>query len=261
MLGISQSTTSLHVRKLEDLLGRVLLTRDTHAVSITEDGELLMGYARSMIDTNNRAFEQLSASAIRGRVRLGASEDFVLGRLPSALRNFRQSHPLVDIELTVGVSAVLTEKLKRRELDVVLGKRLPGERHGNIVFRDETVWLAQADFEFDPKEPIPLIVYPAPSVSRTLALRALEEAGADWRIVCSASSLSGQFAAAAAGLGVVPLARTLSPANLREVPAAVGLPVMSPSEFVVFSAPWANEPSLALSKALLADSTKIHSLL
>jgi DNA-binding transcriptional LysR family regulator len=249
------------VRKLEGLLGRVLLERDTHTVSISEDGELLMGYARSMIEINNRAFEQLTASAIRGRVKLGASEDFVLGRLPTSLRSFRQSHPLVDIELTVGVSAVLTEKLQRRELDLVLGKRLPGEKHGEIVFRDATVWLAHPEFELDPTVPIPLIVYPAPSVSRTLALRALEEAGVDWRIVCSASSLSGQFAAAAAGLGVVPHARSLSPISLRELPAAAGLPVISSSEFVVFSAPWANKPSLALSKALLASSPKIPSLL
>jgi DNA-binding transcriptional LysR family regulator len=44
-LGLSQSTVSQHVRRLEAIAGRRLLARDTHAVSLTSDGEAMVGFA------------------------------------------------------------------------------------------------------------------------------------------------------------------------------------------------------------------------
>ena len=54
-LGVRQSTVSQHVRRLEDATGRPLFTRDTHSVELTEDGEAMLGFARTILAAHERA--------------------------------------------------------------------------------------------------------------------------------------------------------------------------------------------------------------
>lgn len=249
-LQISQSTASLHVRRLESTLRCVLLLRNTHSVVVTDRGDALVSIARSMLRANARAFESLSPSTLRGHVRLGVSEDFVLSRLPSVLSSFRRDHPLVELQLVVGLSAVLTKKLERRELDLMLGKRLPSSSSEDIVFRDELVWFGHRSLELEKDETVPLLLYPPPSVSRAAALSVLEAGGRKWRIACTSGSLTGLFAAAAAGLGILAHARTLRPPGLQEISGSARLPNLPTIEFVAIARMPADEPTLALRNAL-----------
>ena len=73
-LGVRQSTVSQHIRKLEDAAGRRLFVRDTHSVVPTADGEAMEGFARSILEANERASRYFAGSQLRGRVRFGASE-------------------------------------------------------------------------------------------------------------------------------------------------------------------------------------------
>ena len=54
-LGLRQSTISQHIRKLEEEAGRRLFVRDTHSVAPTADGEAMEGFARSILEANERA--------------------------------------------------------------------------------------------------------------------------------------------------------------------------------------------------------------
>src|ERR1700710_192330 len=134
-LGLQQSTVSQHVRKLEDSAGRRLFVRDTHTVTLTADGEAMTGFAQTILDTSERARRYFAGSQLRGRVRFGTSEDFVSTRLPELLREFVRQHALVDLELTVGVSATLYEHLDAGSLDLVLAKRRTGDDPGRLVGR------------------------------------------------------------------------------------------------------------------------------
>src|SRR6201998_1463637 len=87
-LGLRQSTVSQHIRKLEDEAGRRLFVRDTHSVTMTADGEAMIEFARSIVAANERAERHLAGSELRGRLRFGASEDFVTSLLPGVLREF-----------------------------------------------------------------------------------------------------------------------------------------------------------------------------
>ena len=126
-LGLRQSTISQHIRKLEEEAGRRLFVRDTHSVVPTADGEAMEGFARSILDANERAGRYFAGSQLRGRVRFGASEDFVTSRLPEVLADFVRQHPLVDLALTVEMSATLYQMLDAGELDLVLCKRRAGD--------------------------------------------------------------------------------------------------------------------------------------
>src|ERR1700748_2140796 len=141
-LGLRQSTVSQHIRKLEQEGGPRLFIRDTHSVTTTADGEAMVEFARGILAANERAQRYFAGSKLRGRLRFGTSEDFVASRLPEVLREFVRTHPLVEFELTVGLSGELNEKLERGELDLVCGKRRPGEDRGRVFRADRLAWGA-----------------------------------------------------------------------------------------------------------------------
>ncbi len=264
-LGLGQSTVSQHVRRLEEAAGRQLFARDTHSVTLTEEGEAMVGFARTIQLANERAAAYFTGTGLRGRLRFGASEDVVLTRLPEILEGFRREHPEVDLELTVELSGTLNRRLADGRLDLVLGKRGTGETHGRLLWRDRLVWIAGERLRFDPERPVPLILYPPPSITRARALDVLESAGITWRIACTSGSLSGVRAAALAGLGVVPHAHGLIPAELRALPpGGYGLPELGDVDFVLLRArrgrtrSEARAPADALVAALLAAGARLR---
>jgi DNA-binding transcriptional LysR family regulator len=248
-LGLQQSTISQHVGKLERASGRRLLIRDTHGVTLSADGEAMAGFARSILAEHERAESWFAQSPLRGRLRFGASEDLVLTQLPQVLRDFRRHHPLVDLELTVELSSELLRRLQAGSLDLVYAKRNPGQRHGQLVGRDRLVWVGAPGLRVERDGPVPLVVYPPPSLSRARALHALREAGRPWQINCTSGSLAGLRAAALAELGVVAFTRSLIPPDLVELKA--GLPDLGRIELVLLGGSRSAEPAVAaLAKAI-----------
>jgi DNA-binding transcriptional LysR family regulator len=257
-LGLRQSTVSQHIRKLEEEAGRRLFIRDTHSVTATADGEAMVEFARNILAANERAQRYFAGSQVRGRLRFGASEDFVASRLPEVLREFVRTHPLVEFELTVGLSGELNEKLARGELDLVCGKRRRGAEHGRVVSRDRLAWVSGDLLSFDPSVPVPLILYSPPSITREIALAELERSGRSWRIVCTSGSLSGLRTAALAGLGVTIVPLGLIPEGLAEIPNGHGLPDLGTVEFVLLGHGRATRgPAAELADAILASGIRM----
>jgi DNA-binding transcriptional LysR family regulator len=254
-LGLQQSTVSQHVRRLEEAASRRLFVRDTHSVALTADGEAMLGLAQGILEANERARRYFAGSELRGRVRFGASEDFVQSRLPEVLREFTRVHRAVDLELTVGLSGGLLEALDTGELDLVLAKRRPGEDRGQLVRREKLVWLGSETALPDPDRPLPLILYPPPSISRAVALEVLERTGRSWRIVCTSSSFSGLNAAALAGLGITVQGDGFVPAGLTVLP---GLPDLGQIEFVLAGpGRTLRGPADALATAILENAYRL----
>lgn len=247
---------SQHVRRLEDATGGLLFARDTHTVELTARGQAMLGFAQTIVDTEERAERHFRGAELRGRLRFGVSEDFALGPLPEILGRLREGHPLVDVELTVELSDVLAQRLHAGRLDVVLGKRRPGAQHGRLLWREPLVWIGSAATVLDPARPVPLVQYPMPSVTRQLAVECLERAGLEWRAACQTSSLTGLRAAAAAGLGVTVHARSLIPDGLAELD---GLPEPGDIEFMLLAREPAEGPAAALTEFVLDQVRRMQS--
>ncbi|MFI2184547.1 LysR family transcriptional regulator [Streptomyces sioyaensis] len=260
-LGLRQSTVSQHVRKLETTAGRRLFTRDTHGVELTEDGEAMLGFARTILEANERATSFFAGTRLRGRLRFGASEDFVLTRLPEVLEGFRRDHPEVDLELTVELSGTLHELLAAGRLDLVLAKRRPEASHGRLVWRDRLVWVGAERLRLDPQRPVPLVVFPPPALTRARALEALERAGREWRIVCTSASLNGLIAATRASLGVMAHTRGMIPPGLVQISPRAGLPELGGVDFALLHGQRdraARGPAEALADAVLAGGVRLQ---
>lgn len=259
-LGVRQSTVSQHVRRLEDATGRQLFTRDTHRVALTVDGEAMLGFARTILAAHERAAAFFTGTRLRGRLRFGASEDFVLTRLPEILESFRRDHPEVELELTVELSGTLHRQLEAGRLDLVLAKRRSGDTHGELVWQSTLTWIGAPRLRIDPDRPVPLILFPPPGITRARALEVLEEHGRSWRVACTSASLSGLIAAAHAGLGVMAHTRGLIPPGLTQVPARAGLPELGEVDFVLLHGRRRNaaqEAADALAAAILAGGDRL----
>lgn len=248
--GIGQPTVSQHIRKLEGTVGRQLLNRDTHTVSLTADGEAMIGFARSILTSHEQAAAYFSAERPTGRVRLGLSDDLALTGLPQILYDFRREHPLVELELTVDQSGTLHRRLELDRLDLFLGKRVENDARGTLISREKLVWVGTAGTRIDPTKPLPLVVYPNPSVSRTQMQRALERAARPWRNVCICRGVNGLLAAVSAGIGISCMARSLVPESLTVLGPEHRLPELGTIDLVLMSNPRA--ASRAPVKALVS---------
>lgn len=251
-LKLQQSTISQHIRKLEQAAGRKLIDRTTHRLKLTFDGEALYRHAIIILEAHERARLHFARSSLSGRVRFGASEDFVMTRLPEVLRHFAMVHPSVQVEVTVALSAPLFGQLEAGQLDLVLGKQRVGERKGILVRRERMVWLGSQSYTPDRTKPLPLILYPSPSIGRTIALEALEGVGRAWQQVCSSTSFSGLYAAALAGFGLTLQAESVIPSGLRVFGIKDGLSELSGVEFVLAGATTKRGPAEKLAAAILA---------
>jgi DNA-binding transcriptional LysR family regulator len=251
VLRLRQSTVSQQVKRLEAAAGRRLIDRDTHRVAMTAEGEVMLDHARRVLDSHERMGRYLSGTPLRGRLRIGASEDFVLSALPDVLADFVRRYPEVNLELTAGLSENLYEAFDAGALDVLFVKRRTGDRRGTVAWSEPIVWVGRPDLRIPNDGPLPLLLYPPPSVTRARALDRLEAAGRTWRIAFTSASLSGLSAAARAGIGIIPHSARLIPPGLAVIAASAGLPALPMLEFVIIG-PGGHHPLAdALSTAIL----------
>lgn len=251
-LQLSQPTASQHVRRLEASAGRILLTRDTRTVELTDNGEAMLGFARSILAAHDDAAAYFTGSAMRGRLRFGSADDLAATELPQILRDFRQVHPRINLELTVSQSSDLARRLRAGHLDLVYIKQEPDLPDGRVVRRDRLTWVAHRSLVFDPVDPVPLVVYPSPSLSRAAAITALETHGRTWRITCNVRDVNGTLAAVRAGMGVAVLPQTMVPGDLTPVTEGFDLPRLGDVDFALLDNPRAaREPIEALIAAIV----------
>ena len=138
-LNLTQSTIGQQIKRLELETKRPLFRRTTRSVALTDDGEMLLGDARRLLQLEEAARHRLAAPRLSGSVRLGVVEEVAGGSLPSALGRFAALHPGVKLEVQIGVSAELIEQLNAGRLDVVFAKRPLGTSKGRLVWREPLV--------------------------------------------------------------------------------------------------------------------------
>ena len=108
-----------------------------------------------------------------------------------------------------------------------------------MVQQDSFAWVGLEQTSLDPAESVPLIAYPSPSLSRKLAIDALESAGRTWRITCTTRQISGVLAAVRAGIGVAVMPSSLVPEDLKIITRRFDLPPVGDVDFTLIRNPLA----------------------
>jgi DNA-binding transcriptional LysR family regulator len=222
-VGRSQSAISQQMHKLEERIGSPLFQKQGRGLALTEAGEILLAYARRIIDLNDEAVAAVSGIAVDGAVRFGMPGDFAESWLPSALGRFKRAHPTVVVEAVVARNTSLLERLRNGQIDLalILGHE---NRGGEVLAHLPMTWIGGNNTALENGEPVPLAVFEQPCSFRATAIAALDAAQIPWRIGFTSPSLAGLWAAVDAGLGITVRTSLSAPAGLLDVGKRFHLP-------------------------------------
>ena len=260
-LGRSTSAISAQLKKLEDQVGERLLQKDGRGLVPTPAGEVLLGYARRLLELNDEAVHAARGARLSGEVRLGVQEDFGERLLPGVLGAFARAHPQVLIETRLARNSELLRDIEQRRLDLALawdaGPTDPAHRRlGQLPM----CWIGPARSDWPARAgaaSLPLVALESPCLMRRAAVQALDAAGIPWRLAFTSSSLAGTWAAVAAGLGVTVRTTAGIPAGLAVLD---GLPPLPSIGLTVYRAQAQPAPAVRQLEALLVDHVQSYDL-
>ncbi|WP_158905877.1 LysR substrate-binding domain-containing protein [Burkholderia sp. L27(2015)] len=198
----TQPAVTLQLQRLEQLVGAKLYSTVGRRPVLTADGELLLGYSRTILDLNKEVLSRLQAPRLGGRVILGIPDLYAAYVLPPVLSAFNLAYPNVDLEIRCSLSNRLMTAISRDEIDVALVTRMPAFKQGLVVAQEPLVWVAGESGPQQQMNPLPLAMLPPGNIFRDHALAALDQVGRSWRLVCISESLSGIQAAVLGGIAV-----------------------------------------------------------
>lgn len=119
LLDRTQPAVSQAIRRLEAEIGETLFDRSSKDGTLTFAGEVLVGYAKQMLNLRNAA-----GSAIRdlrglhkGKVTISANEHTVFCILP-VIQAFRERHSNIKIEVRRGVASRIPKEINAREVEL-----------------------------------------------------------------------------------------------------------------------------------------------
>lgn len=122
-LHLSQPALSLSIKALEESLGGPLLVRSTRNVSLTPEGETLLGLARQLLADWDNTEELLRQhfTLQRGKVSIAAMPSFAGNLLPQGLRRFKDLHPKVNVAVHDVVNEQVLEMVRQQRVELGIG--------------------------------------------------------------------------------------------------------------------------------------------
>jgi molybdate transport repressor ModE-like protein len=143
---MGQPSATKHLKTLEAAVGERLVERDGRASRLTAAGEVVASHAQRVLDTLDGMQEELRAlrGAERGTLTLAASTTPGSYVLPSILECFAERHPRVEVDVVIGSSRWVAERVARREVSLGLAGELewPDGVLAEPFLDDEVVGIA-----------------------------------------------------------------------------------------------------------------------
>lgn len=201
-LNLTQSTVSMQMKRLEELLSLPVLERHGRAMRPTLEGEQLLSYARKLIELNDDAIDSLIGTKDAGSLRFGVPYDIVEPHIPGILQRFVSEYPHVAVKLSSEMTVKLREEFEAGQHDVILTTEPEPGVGGIVLLRDTLSWTGAVNGQAWKQRPLPL-TFTQNCMFRKPAIEALDQAGIEWRdAVDTGSSFDAGSVACAADLGV-----------------------------------------------------------
>lgn len=161
-MGYSISSVSRMVADLETACGFRLFDRSKAGVSLTPDGEHMIGRARAIVAECDRFDDEAAAiaGAEVGTVRLGTIASVSTHILPRVLQTLRQSHPGITCELLMGDYAEIETWIAEGRVDVGTVRMPVREDFESVtVFEDEHVAIIPRSHPLAGEKTFPLAAF------------------------------------------------------------------------------------------------------
>lgn len=120
--GITQSTLSSLIQKLETELDVTIFDRNSHPIKPTKLGEEIINQAKVLLFNVSQIEELVSAhkGESTGKVRMGIAPTIAPYILPKMFKHLSKEHPDIDLYVEEARIATIIKKLERAELDLAL---------------------------------------------------------------------------------------------------------------------------------------------
>lgn len=131
-LGVSQPSVSQTIALLESRLGVSLLKRTATGIELTREGEALWVKAAALSAVLHEAREAVERASlgIAGPIRIGGTPGALVSLVPRVIRHLDAAQATFDMSVIEASDAVLSEMLRRREIELALvttGIASPGD--------------------------------------------------------------------------------------------------------------------------------------
>lgn len=213
----SQSATSLQIRQLEAAVGKPLFHRHGRGIMLTPAGERLLPVARKVSQTMDAALAELRDEGMRGRLRIGVTDNHRHSSLTRIIADFTALHPDVELEVYCAFGAGFDAALKTGRLDLAIYEVPEPDRRDEVLREDSLIWMCSSERDIASEEIMPVALFDRDCWWREAALSGLEEAGRRYRIVFTSESTLGVRAAAGAGIAAALFARQQDTSGLTPV--------------------------------------------
>jgi DNA-binding transcriptional LysR family regulator len=119
-LYITQPAVSVHIKALEEYFGVILFEKINKKFVLTEAGHTLYQYTEKIFKLINETEKTLKEFNLveRGSIHLGASSNIGIYMLPSILGEFKAKFPKIHIDVSIGTTRVIEQKILNYEVDV-----------------------------------------------------------------------------------------------------------------------------------------------
>ena len=239
-LSYSQPAVSARIKELENALNLELFSRANQRIQLTPAGRNALVHAERILAVG-ADFERLGGGVppLEGVLRLGSDESTAMVALTEVLSQLKLRHPRLIVELRIDVGSVLTEMLRKREIDIALHTNAGAASHvidemlGWVDFK----WIASRELPIPPGEFVPsvatqfpIITNSPPSTLNGVVRKWLRDGAIEFEGVNSCNSLQLMLRLVRAGhaIAVLPPAiirEQLDSGELRVLPARPEIPL------------------------------------
>jgi DNA-binding transcriptional LysR family regulator len=234
-LNKTQSAVSMQIKRLEERLGKSLLTRDGRSVSLTDHGEALYSRARRMLRTNAEIMDVFSDGDLSGSIRFGVPDDYAVRLLPVILSSFRRTHPKIVVDVRCQPSEELIEGMRTGKFDLIVFTQGASHQYGELFRTERMFWVASHGGQALQTDPLPL----AAGVHccwREDALEALNRIGRDYRIAYTSSNATAITSAVLTDLAVGFLPESAIQPGMRIITEDKNLPRLRDAQIALMRA-------------------------
>lgn len=249
-INMTQPAMSQQMKRLEDQLGAPMFRRDGRKLALTSQGEILLNYARRIIELNDEIGEELGLGRKKEVVHIGMPEHFSESLLPVLIAEAHREFPHIQLVVKVARSQLLADCVTEGRLNMAL---LLGPQPSNDPAPHQPVplhWIRSSAFELDlTSDIVPLVLFRSPCGFRSIATQVLENAGMRWRCVHEGEDLATLRAAVMANIGITALPMVRDYAGLSTIDKGPTLPNLPDVAFRLRRHPqWRSKASDGLSK-------------
>lgn len=114
-LNYVQSNVTAHIKRLEDELETTLFIRHGKGVTLTEDGNKLLYYANTVLETLDKAVAAFRVDQLT--LRIGATQTLAAARLPAWLSAYRNAYPDIAVSVETDDQNALLSALEKSKID------------------------------------------------------------------------------------------------------------------------------------------------